>query len=102
LHDVELGPRLLHGVITGEAEAFDRRDGLPRDGHGRPDAGAHRLAVDEHRTSAALRHAAPELRSGQSEHVPERPEERHVLGDRDVVGLPVDGELQAVTSRGEV
>src|SRR5256714_10765766 len=83
LRHVFLDPRALHGVRPVLGEAFDRGDALARDGRHRQHAGAGRDAVQVNGTGAALGDAAAELGTGETERVPQHPEERRVGGDGD-------------------
>ena len=78
LRNVQLPPRLLHGVIAGRMQAFDGRD-LAADhvGH-RGDAGADGLLVDDHGACAAQRLATAVFRAGQAGLIAEEPEQRKI------------------------
>jgi hypothetical protein len=43
-----------------------------------------------HRAGAALRNAAAEFRAGHAEHVPQHPQQGHVVGNVDHMGLIID------------
>src|SRR5919204_6289012 len=53
LRHVELGPRLLYGVLAVAREALDRRDVAALRHHDRHDASAHGYALDVHGAGAA-------------------------------------------------
>ena len=76
-------PGALDGMVAHGAQALNGwyGDGPTGHGSGRPHTRAHRLAVDQHGASAALRHAATELGAGQGEHVAQHPEGRHAVND---------------------
>jgi hypothetical protein len=58
-------------------------------GGDRRDAGARRLAIDMHRTGAALRHASAELGAVQADDLADRPE-RGMSGSASIVAaLPL-------------
>src|SRR2546430_4876393 len=93
LHDLEGQPRLLH-LLAGR-RLPDRLYGgnsLAGDCTHRRDARADRLSVEVHRACPAERHAATELRAGETDHITQHPEERHVRGHVHGVVLTVDAE----------
>ena len=74
-------------------EAFDRRD-LFADGvfyrqHARP----HRCAVEVNGTRAACGYTAAELRARQSNDVADGPQERHLVGNVEVVIRAINRQL---------
>src|SRR5256884_7224153 len=77
LHDVGLGPGLLHHVQAVGGDAFDRRDRTRADGADRRDARANRVAVEMYGARSTLRHATAELGAHQAEQIAEHPQERH-------------------------
>jgi hypothetical protein len=96
LRDLLVDPRLLDGMERAVGrKPFERRDldALHR-GNG-PDAGAHRLALDEHGARPALAQSAPEVRPVQVEvvaqHVQERRRGIDVQGVRLAVHPQSDG-----------
>ena len=78
--------------ILNRSKAFQRRDGGGRDLLDRRDAGARRLAVDDHRACAALGKAASELRPAQLQVVAEHVEQRSGRIDVHRVHPAVDDE----------
>src|SRR6266404_1172913 len=72
------------------AEPLDRRDVALRDARDRRHAGAHGLAVHQHRARAALREPAAELGAVQLEIVAQYIKEGRVRLDRDRPALAVD------------
>jgi hypothetical protein len=49
--------------------------------------------VHTHGAGPATRNAAAELGPGHPEHIPQDPEQRHVVCDIDVVSMPLDHQL---------
>ena len=90
LRDVELLPRLLHGVRAVGAEPLDRRDAHAFERARAALAGADGRAVHVHRTRAALAHAAAELGALVVQRVPQDPEQRGVGRDIDGHALTVE------------
>src|SRR5438309_9042843 len=93
LHDLEGQPRLLY-LLAGRRlpDRLDGGDLLPgRRGH-RGDARADRLSVEVDGARPAERHAATKLRTGETDHITQHPEERHVRGHVHGVVLTVDAE----------
>ena len=79
LRDVLFQPGLLDRMQAGGAEPFDGRDTAARNACDRQQAGALRLALDEHGAGAAETAAAAEFRAGQAGVVAQVPQERHVF-----------------------
>ncbi|CAI8695958.1 hypothetical protein EMIT0111MI5_30370 [Burkholderia sp. IT-111MI5] len=77
LRNLLLDPRGLDGLRGLALQALDRRDVLAGDTGERQHARADGLAFEMHRARAALRHAAAELRAGQSCVFANRPEDGH-------------------------
>src|ERR1043165_259072 len=101
LRHVVLDPGLLHlGELAALGEAFDGRDLLSRGRAHREGAGAHRRAVDMHGARAALRDAAAVFRSGKADLLANRPEQRRVRVDVDLLGLAIDGQRDHFFSSG--
>src|SRR5437879_6293459 len=93
LHDLEVQPCPLH-LLAGRRlpDRLDGGDLLPgRRGH-RGDARADRLSVEVDGARPAERHAATKLRTGETDHITQHPEERHVRGHVHGVVLTVDAE----------
>src|SRR6266850_1591025 len=74
------------------ADGFDGGDLLGDGRRHRRDAGAGLLPVDLDRARAAKARAAAEFRAGHVQHVAQRPQQWHVVGDIEVAGLSVDVE----------
>src|SRR5262249_17989229 len=94
-------PGLLNPAAQcGRADRLDRRDLGLANTIDRGDAGSNRNAVDMHRASAAQRHATPEFRAGQTEHIAQDPEQRRVAVNIHTVCLRIDlkGEDHGYTS----
>jgi len=72
------------------AEAFDRRDLASRYRADRRDAGTDRLAIDQHRASAALRQAAAEFGAVELEVVAQHVEQRRVRLSGNRTAHPID------------
>ena len=91
LRHVIVDPGLLyfmqHAVL---GEALDGDDLLADRGARRERARARRHAVDVHGAGAALRDAAAVLGAGQADVLPDRPEQRRVGIDVDVVIFAID------------
>ena len=81
-------PGLLQRVVAAVRETFDGGDFLAFHGFNRRDARTDWVTVDMDGASAALRDAAAELGAGQAEVFTERPEQRSVGIDVDLVLLP--------------
>ena len=96
LHRVQrlLAPRPPAGPSAGppRGQPFERRDLLAGHAADRQHAGARLLAVDQHRTGAALRQAAAELRARQLEVVAQHVEQRRVVGGLDLPRGSVHGQ----------
>ena len=75
------GAERLDGGDLGIAERADRGD-----------AGARRLAVDQHRAGAALRQPTAELRPGEEQIVPQHVEQRRIGFGRRAVACTIDFE----------
>src|SRR5712692_9196196 len=71
-------PRLLQRMIAVGRQPFDGGDSLSLARRYRSDARSCRHAVDVHRACAALRHAAAELGSGETELVADDPQQRGI------------------------
>ena len=63
------------------SDRFDGRNLFAGCGGNRRDTGARWLSVDLDRACAAQPHAAAELRAGHVQHVAQRPQQRHIVGD---------------------
>src|SRR5262245_5317426 len=74
-------------------ETFDGRDRATIGRGYRRDTGTDRDAVQMDRTGAALRDAAAELRSGQTQLLANHPEQRRCRVDVHLARLAIDGEL---------
>src|ERR1700722_1501374 len=99
LHDIDIDPRALHGMTRIGGKSFDGRDLLAGDSRRGRYARAQRRAVDMHRASAALRHAATEFRASQSDNIADDPKQRHVVRNVYVMRLSVDRKLHLAFSR---
>ncbi len=95
LHHVDIEPGFLDALARWRLRATASMVviGFLADGAHRQHARAHRLAVEVHRAGAALRDAAAELGAGQADDVAQDPEQRHVLGGVEGMGLAVDVEI---------
>src|SRR5215470_10853135 len=103
LRDFMIDPSLLHRVHPpARREAFDRHHSLTRDSGDRERTGAHRLTVHVYRARAALRDAAAVLGSLQVQHVPKRPQQRHLGLDIDLPHDAVDAQRDHRSSLGEI
>src|SRR5216684_5688542 len=71
-------PRFLQRMIAVGRQPFDGGDSLSLNRRYRSDARSCRHAVDVHRACAALRHAAAELGSGETELVADDPQQRGI------------------------
>src|SRR5712671_4372864 len=78
LRDVEADPGCLYSLTRLSGQPLNGSDALTRNCRDRGDAGPRGLTVDVHRTSAAQRHSAAELRAGELEMVTDSPQQRHV------------------------
>src|SRR5712691_3170452 len=90
LRDLFTQPRLLHRMLAVGREPLDGGDLFSFDGTDRHRAGSHGLSVDVHGASAALGDAAAELRSCQSDLLPQDPEKRGIAFDIELMRGPVD------------
>src|SRR5258706_7389174 len=80
LHHFKVEPSLLDLTPSrGFADAIDGRDRAAADRPDGQEARAHRNAVEVNGAGPALRDAAAEFRSGQTENVAQRPKQRHVI-----------------------
>ena len=73
---------------------FDRRDRAALDLDGQDKAAQVRLAIDEHRASAALAKLAPMLGAGEAHVLAQNLEQRLVHGHQHLRALAVDVERQ--------
>src|ERR1700728_2074391 len=73
LRNVFRNPGALHRMAIVRGEAFDGGNLRAIKGADWHRAGAHRLAVDMHRTGAALCDAATEIRAGQTDDIAHDP-----------------------------
>src|SRR5579872_1628683 len=78
LRHLVLDPGLLHRMGVGRIEPFDGGDQLAFDRADADRTGAHRLAIDMNRTTAAQADSATEFRTGESQVLPDDPEQRGV------------------------
>ena len=75
LRDAHVDPRRLHGFADlVRADRLDGDDLLVRERGNRGHACASRLTVDMHRAGTAQRHAAAELRAGETDLVAQHPQ----------------------------
>src|SRR3984893_17906271 len=72
------------------ADCLNGRDGPVGQTGRRDDAGPYRPAVDMNRTRTTLGDTTSELRSGQPDHVPQDPQQRHVLRNVQAVLVAID------------
>src|ERR1043166_3083515 len=94
LRHVDREPRLLHRMRTVGRKPFDRDDLVGRLYVTEADrAGALHLAVDMDRACAALGDAAAEFRAGETDLLPDHPQERHIRLRLHVAYLAIDVEL---------
>src|ERR1700722_15593839 len=93
LRHVEPDPGRLHRLAGRRAQTLDGGYLFALNGGYRRHARAHGGAVDVHRAGAAQRHAAAELGAGELQVIAERPQQRHVRRDVELVRIAVDGEL---------
>src|ERR1700722_16998751 len=85
-------PRRLHRMrVALRGQAFDGGDGSFDGGHRRY-ARPYRLVVDQHGAGAALRDTAAIFGPGQPDLVAQRPQQRHLRLDIQLVLLAIDGE----------
>src|SRR6266516_3940993 len=84
LRHIASTPGYLHRMLRVWRESFYSRDIFPGHLAYRLHARAHRLAIHVHRTRPAQRNSTPVLRSGQTNRVPDHPQQRclwlHVYG----------------------
>src|SRR5262249_6610561 len=97
LHDLEIEPGLLHFAANRRlADTFDRGDRAFADRADGQEAGSHCDTVDVNGASAALRDTATEFRSGQTEEIPQGPQQGRVIGridrSRNAIDLQCDHE----------
>src|SRR6185437_9006971 len=85
-------PRLLHRMLAVGRETFDRRDARALQAADRHRAGAHRLAVDVHGASAALRDAAAEFGAGETSGIADGPKQGCIWLKIDLMLCAIDGE----------
>src|SRR5207249_11347163 len=94
LRHIASPPGYLHRMLRVWRESFYSRDIFPGHLAYRLHARAHRLAIHVHRTRPAQRNSTPVLRSGQTNRVPDHPQQRclwlHVYG----VHLPINFERE--------
>src|SRR5258708_672960 len=90
LRHLQVDPRLLDLLPCRRgAYRLDRGDALAGRRGDRRDARAHWLAVEVDRARAAQRRSTTELGAGEADHVPDRPQERRVGIDIDLVFLSI-------------
>jgi hypothetical protein len=94
---------LLHRVQDAVfLQTFDGCDLAPHRVLGEREAGIDRLTVHQHRAGAALAEVAALFRAGQAQVLPQREQQRVLIGHRDADGLAVDLELDRGVLRGAV
>jgi hypothetical protein len=93
LRYVQFDPCLLQRMTTIRRQAFDRRDRFASHRTHRRDARTSSGAFNVNRASATQRHAATVLGAGHSQRVTQYPKKGRVIGDVDIVRLPVDRQL---------
>src|SRR6185312_15880761 len=81
-------------AVAALRKALDRGDALALDGAYRHRARARRLPVDVHGACAALRHAAAVFRSGESDLLPQHPQQRGAWLHVHLDGFAVDDEAR--------
>jgi hypothetical protein len=79
-----------HWGTSSATQAFDRRDFTTADGRDRQRTRAYRLTIDINRTGAALRDAAGIFRTDETYIVADRPEQRRVRINIDLMIATVD------------
>src|SRR5262245_3599818 len=94
LGHVQRKPGGLHSLARRRgADSFNGGDPPLCRRRDRQDAGPRRLSVDVDRARATKGGATAELGAGHAEHIPEYPQQRHVVRDIDIVWLSIHIEL---------
>src|SRR5215510_6392333 len=102
LQAVLLGEPLLHGVeLAALLEVLDGPDLATVGLHGEHGARFHRLAVEMHGASAAMRRIATDVGAGQPQHLADEVHEQQPRFDLRLVSGPVDGHVDAVLGHGQ-
>src|SRR5262245_17867071 len=90
LGHVQRKPGGLHSLARRRgADPFNGGDPPPCRRRDRQDAGPRRLSVDVDRARATKGGATAELGAGHSQHIPEYPQQWHVVRDIDIVWLSI-------------